>query len=426
MRYKKFTFTKVIFASFLGNTLEFYDYALYGLFIPLLIPLFFPISNYGISLLYSLSVFAAGFLMRPVGSIVLGYIGDRYGRVLAFEISIFLMFTATLGICILPTYAEIGIYAPLLLVLCRLIQGFSCGAEYVTSFVYTLEHARPHQKGFMGSIIASSQIVGFFLGTGAYYIILRTSSPSFNWRFAFFAGGFIGILVFFSRLFLQETPEYLRVQSKKETSTNSFVEACQKSLRTIIMLNGLTVGLTGIIYTVFVYLQIFFKEYVGWDLELVTKYSLFGQFVCGSVTVLSGYFSDKLEKRYIMLGGLMFGCLSVIPTYNLLLILGVSFLPLFYTCIGASLGACIGPWCTLVNDLFPVKYKLSGISLGFSISQALSGGLTPLILSSMLLHTHNLFVPAYYLLFCFFLGALCLFFLTVRSSTLKVYRNWHN
>lgn len=411
---------KILLTGILGNVLEFYDYSLYGFFIPLFSSLFFTNKNMISSLFFSLSAFAAGYLSRPLGSMVFGYIGDRYGRQKSYTISIVLMAAATFSISILPTYSQLGTLASLLLIISRLLQGFSAGGEYLSSFVFTLEHIQENKKGFAGAILASSQLLGFTLGALTYILITQTNNPNWNWRYPFFLGALLGLIGFFIRRNLAETPEFQTIKTRNSIGPNLFIEAFKKSKRNIFALTGLTICLTGINSAVYIYSNIFFEKF-NWPQKNIILYKFFSQGVCILVTLGAGYLSDKINKRLIMMISLMSGIMLTLPIYKVLLTYNVDGLLLFYIFIGLVIGGCAGPWCALVNECFPIAYKLTGIGLGFSIAQAITAGLTPLILETITLYIQNHSVLVYYLLTCFFIGFLSLVFMRpLEVSNLKI------
>jgi len=199
---------KVIIASVLGNALELYDFSLYGIFVPLFATLFFPTGNPTVALLASLATFAVGFLTRPLGGILFGYLGDRFGRKNALLISIMLMALPTLIISFLPTYAQIGILAPILLLLCRLLQGLCAGGEYTGASIFIIEHLGKSRRGLAGSLISASGAIGSLIAMLLGAALLQPGLPEWSWRIPFLMGAFLALIGFYIRRSLQESPEF--------------------------------------------------------------------------------------------------------------------------------------------------------------------------------------------------------------------------
>ena len=225
---------KVLGSCTLGTALEFYDFALYGAIASNLSHLFFPADNPLISLILSYGVFAISFIARPLGSIVFGKIGDKFGRKKAFGLSILYMSLPTVLIGCLPVYDSIGVMAPLLLILLRLMQGICTGGEFNGAYIYALEHY-PNRGGFTGSIISTSVVFGMLLALIAVTIINKPGMPEWAWRIPFLFGGVIGFFGYYIRNKLGETPEFQEcmkeVSAKKETQTG-FSKSYDKILLT--------------------------------------------------------------------------------------------------------------------------------------------------------------------------------------------------
>lgn len=200
---------RVILAGILGNILEFYDFTLYGVFIPILAHLFFPKNNSYLALLASFGIFATGFFSRPLGGIFFGHLGDKWGRKNALITSILCMTCATSMIGMLPSYEQIGFYAPLLLVICRLLQGFSAGGEYNGSAIFIIEHLNDKNTGFIGSLLTVSCWGGVLFATIMGILALKIPSVEWGWRVAFLLGGPLGAIAFYIRKKIEETPEFI-------------------------------------------------------------------------------------------------------------------------------------------------------------------------------------------------------------------------
>ncbi|MBX9837698.1 MAG: MFS transporter, partial [Silvanigrellaceae bacterium] len=207
---------KAILAAMTGNALEYYDVMLYGFFATMLAPLFFPSDNQAVSYISSLGTFAAGFVMRPVGGLLFGHLGDKFGRRFALVLSIFLVTLPTLTIGLLPTYAEIGIAAPVILVICRLLQGLCVGGEYSGASIFVIEYSKKGKECFAGSILTASGNFGGVMGTFCGFIFTLAFMPTWGWRIPFIIGALMGVMGYYIRTRVNESPEFENMKDEKK------------------------------------------------------------------------------------------------------------------------------------------------------------------------------------------------------------------
>src|SRR5581483_12013028 len=221
--------TRTVIAGAVGNALEWYDFGLFGYFAPIIARQFMPAENRLASLLGAFGVLATGFLMRPLGGLVFGYVGDRLGRKRALEWSVALMAGSTALLGLLPTHASIGLAAPILLTLIRMLQGLSVGGEYIGSMSFLVEHAPPGRRAFLGSWSAFSVCLGTLLGSGAAALCSGLLSPAqladWGWRVPFLAGLLLGGAGFWLRLGVAESPSFLTMQKAGQLARNPLTEA---------------------------------------------------------------------------------------------------------------------------------------------------------------------------------------------------------
>lgn len=214
---------KAIFAAMVGNALEYYDVMLYGFFATMLAPLFFPTENQTISIISSFGTFAAGFLMRPLGGMIFGHLGDKFGRQKALVLAIFLVTIPTFTIGILPTYVEIGIAAPIILVICRLLQGLCVGGEYSGASIFVIEYSKKGQETFAGSILTASGLFGGVIGTFLGFICTLSFMPSWGWRIPFLLGSLMGLVGYYIRKNVNESPDFMRHKNEKVAKVPLFL-----------------------------------------------------------------------------------------------------------------------------------------------------------------------------------------------------------
>lgn len=213
--YIRLLFSKIFLSASFGNILEFYDFATYGFLIPIMAPLFFPAENPITSLLMASGAFAISFLARPIGGILFGYIGDFYGRKVAFSLSLIVMAMATTLIGILPTYEKIGLLSPFLLIFCRLVQGLCLGGEFSGSLIFATEHLsqQRHGSAFVTGTITSAGVGGWFLSSIVCTVTSNLSQP-YSWRIPFLLGAVVGVLGYYIRRSTIEPPVHLLAPSE--------------------------------------------------------------------------------------------------------------------------------------------------------------------------------------------------------------------
>ncbi len=388
---------KIVLASVVGNALEFFDFTLYGVFAGVIAALYFPSSDPTTSLLMSLGAFGVGFLMRPFGAMVFGYIGDHFGRKKALSFSVLMMGLPTLIIGLLPGYEVLGIGASLIVVLCRLLQGLCTGGEYNGAAIFSLEHmnARP---GLIGGLITASCVIGAFTATFLGKITQMDDMPSWAWRLPFFFGAFISVAGFYIRRNLPETPLFQEALRKKEASLKksegrdqSKSMDARKSLwsqwaRTISLYwkpSLITFSFGGfngaLSYTLFGFLSLYLSRYCGLSLSEAMGMNLYGllAFMIGSP--LMGMALDVSRGRVffqrISLGILL---LSV-PIFLCLLSKIWALMILGQICLGLCTAAIAGTGHGAMQNLFPVATRYRGISFFFSLGMGIFGGGVPIL-----------------------------------------------
>jgi MHS family proline/betaine transporter-like MFS transporter len=386
---------KVILSAIIGNGLEFYDFALFGAFSVAFSKIFF--TGDGISpLLGTLSIFAIAFFVRPIGSIFFGYLGDTYGRKKALTYSIIFMGFFTFLIGCLPTYETAGFVAPLLLVCCRLGQGFCLGGENNGSAIFLLEHLK-QRKAYAGALILTGGAVGTILATFFAGLANLPSMPEWAWRVPFLLGIFIGLLGTYIRNFLKETPEFLQAQKKKE-KTSPLLHVLKAHTRPFVCAVGIG-GVNGVLaYTVVVYIGVYLAKVINYPLSNSLFCSCLGLVLFGSLAPIAGHLADKMGERKVM----TFSCFLTICCapfiFYLLQQRDLAFI-LAAIALAATLMATFnGPTNALLQRLFPANVRYTGIAFGYATGAALMGGTQPLICTYLIETTQNSFAPAFYLM----------------------------
>lgn len=386
-------------AGLIGNVLEWFDFAVYGYFASDIGQQFFPSSSHAAQQLLTFAFFAIGFGARPIGSLVLGRIGDRVGRRALLTISIALMGGATLGIGLLPGYAKIGVAAPALLLILRIIQGFSLGGEFTGSMVYTTEQASPALRGLISSSTAAGTTIGFILGSGAAWLV-NTSLPTdqvveWGWRIPFIASISLCILGFYLRRGITESPEGQKAATLKPPLGASLLADRLPILRTF----GIVAMTNAAYYLTFQYVVDRRKNQAGegGDAFLLVNTLVLFVFVLASKP-LGGWLSDKMGRRRLMMTLTGVVMLLIYPALHLMLFGTTMQFALGQTMLAIPIGMALGLQGAMVVEIFPLRTRVTSMSLAYSITLALSGGIAPFV-SSWLIETlgHPL-APAYYIM----------------------------
>lgn len=393
---------EAVLAGVIGNTLEWYDFAVYGYFVSTISKLFFPSNDPIASLLATYLVFGVGFLMRPVGSIIFGIYGDRHGRRKALSAVIFLMALSTLAIGLLPTYDQIGIAAPILLVVARLVQGLSAGGEWGGSTAYIVEYAPEGRRGFIGSWQQVSVGGGFLLGSLSGTVLSFALSPealtSWGWRVPFLLGIVVGAIGAYLRWRLPDTPKYTDIEEHHAVSEAPLTEAIKQYPRETLTAFGITLHNTAAYYISLLYMTGYFVTVAKLPQP---KAQLIGT-ICLAIFVIlipfTGRLSDRVGRRPL----LMASCIGYALLSYPLFILGSSgsvpyaFLAQFVMIFFQSLYA--GPCPAAYAELFPTRVRYTALSIGYNIAVALFGGFAPFIATWLIRETGSPLAPAFYVI----------------------------
>lgn len=383
---------KTVVSSVLGSALEFYDFTLCGVFIPILSVVFFPKSTENMAFLGGLFAFSAAFWTRPLGAILFGYLGDKYGRKNVLSASIFLMGMPTIIIGLLPSYEIIGMSAPIILVAVRMIQGLCAGGEYNGAAIFSLEQSK-HKPGLTSGIIASSCVLGVVAATVVGYFIVPLPIKTGYWRYPFFAGGIISFVGLYIRKRTNESADFITsLMHKEETSL--------KSVRKELSIAILAGAFNGVItYTLFGFLIVYIQRYVGMELSQGILANIFGIFSFMVGCIIFGIISDHFSiKKYMYLPGIA-TLLSSPIAFILFQAKSLNHLIIGQVILGLVVGSFVGPSHAFLQILFPVRKRYKGVAIGFSIGMALTGGTTAILLSALLEKYQDLFIPVYYGIF---------------------------
>ena len=400
---------RILLAGTLGNALEFYDFTLFGAFASTLANVFFPSEDPMISLLSGWIVFAVGFLMRPFGAALFGYIGDKYGRKKSLTLSLLLMSIPTLIIGTMPGHASVGIIAPICIILCRLLQGICTGGEYNGAAIFSLEHLGKSHLGLVGGFIGGSCVLGALTAMGFAYIATKPGMPDWAWRVPFILGSAVSLLGFYIRKNLTETPEFQKANTNETWEQRLSFLKTVKAYKKLIFVTFVIGALNGILsYTIFGFLNTYLSGFFNVPINDAIFYNLFGLFTMMLASPLFGYALDRIGPHKFMTRACLTIFVSAIPIFLLFQTNNVSCIIMGQLFLGLLAASFIGAQHAFVQELFPVKARFTGIALGFASGMGLCGGFTPYILINILNDTGFLLAPAL-LLMC---GSIVCFIVT--------------
>lgn len=398
---------KVVLAGAIGNALEWYDFTIYAFFVSVIAKQFFPNKDPFISLLATFGVFAAGFLVRPLGAILFGYIGDHAGRKKALILSMIMMSFPTFLIGILPNYNTIGIMAPILLIILRIVQGLAVSGELTTATVFLIEHADKNKRGIAGSLAMAGCLSGMVLSsifaTVLSELVSDVQLAQWGWRIPFLIGGLIGVLGLIIRLRSIEPNEYKEVQinQKNNTSSASVIKHISTlNFRTLYIGIFLT-SIMGIAnYFLIAYFNTFLVEIQKLPLRSVMVVNTLAISLQVFITLLTGYLSDYTGRKNLLGMGIISLALVAYPVFWLLTQHDIYLALAGEMLFAIAAGTLTGLIPTTLAEMFDTYHRNMGISISYNISLALFGGTAPLIAITLVANTHNLFSPAWYLMSC--------------------------
>jgi MFS transporter, MHS family, proline/betaine transporter len=384
-------------AGLIGNVLEWFDFAVYGYFAGDIGRQFFPQSSPGAQQLLAFAVFAIGFFARPIGGLILGLIGDRFGRRALLTLSIGLMGGSTLLLGLLPTYQQIGLAAPLLLVAMRLLQGFSVGGEFTGSMVYTTESASPLTRGLISSSTAAGVTIGFILGSGSAWIVnsllSRDQVAAWGWRVPFVASVLLCVLGWFLRRGLHETEAGLKAVAARPALLSSLLRDWLPMLRTF----GIVATINAAYYLTFTYIVERRKTSGNGGSAFLLANTLSLILVLFSKP-LGGWLSDLVGRRKLMLILTLATMVLIYPALWLMLYGSPGHFMIGQLLLAVPLGMALGLQGAMVVEIFPLRTRVTSMSFAYSVTLALAGGTAPLVSSWLIQKFAVPLAPAYYVM----------------------------
>jgi metabolite-proton symporter len=380
---------RIIAASLIGTSLEWYDFFIYGTAAALVFnELFFPSFEPLVGTLLAFATYAVGFVARPLGGVVFGHYGDKIGRKNVLVATLILMGVATFLIGLLPTHATIGVWAPILLVALRFLQGLGLGGEWGGAVLMTLESGASKDRGRNASWPQVGVPIGLLLANGVLSLMNGTTSDdaflSWGWRVPFLLSGVLVVVGLWIRLTIAESPLFQEVEAKQTKANAPIVDVLRQYPKQVLLAIGARVGVDVAFYT----FVLFITTYVATYLELPRSYALNAVLIAAAVQVLlipwSGAVSDRLGRRPVYLFGAIgaavwvFVFFALLDTGNLALIVLAAVVALFFH------AAMYGPQAAFIAEMFPTRIRYSGASMGYQLAGIVGGALAPIISVALL------------------------------------------
>jgi len=390
---------KAVTGGVVGHFVEWYDFAVYGFMATVIGTLFFPSDDSLTSLLAAFGVYGVGYASRPLGAIVFGHYGDRFGRKRALAVSILMMGIATFCLGLLPTHDSVGTLAPVLLVIIRLIQGFSVGGEFAGGASFIVEYAQPHRRGWLGGWqqfatgggFLAGALVGFFVTTA----VSEETLYSWAWRVPFLVSIVVAGLGLYVRFSLADTPEFRRLEQKDEVETAPLVRAVKQEWPGMLQIMGISVLWT-IGYTVFLaFIPSYLVSTGNFELSEALLASASGILLFVILCPLTGALSDSFGRKPLMLAASASFIALGIPAFHVLSDATLASAIATNLLIAVALAFLSGPAPAAMAEMFSTKVRYSGMSVAYGIGVAAFGGTAGLVATALIQRYGNI-APGYY------------------------------
>jgi MHS family shikimate/dehydroshikimate transporter-like MFS transporter len=389
------------FSSLLGSCIEWYDFYIYGTATALVFnAIFFPSFDPLVGTLLAFGTFSAGAIMRPLGGIICGHFGDKIGRKSMLVWTLILMGAATVLIGLIPSYAQIGVLAPIILIVLRCVQGLAFGGEWAGAVLIAVEHAPVKRSGFFGSFPQWGSPIALFLSTGTFALLAQMPKDDFlswGWRIPFVASALLIIIGLFFRLKLLESPSFVEVLARGETVAAPIKEVFKKDLRHVVIGGGIVLCTTVAFYVQAIFVVSYATQTVGAPRQVVLNAVLIGSFFELLMLPLFAILADRIGMKSVAFFGALWTAAFSFPFFWFIdagtpfsIALGISLAMVGISALFAVLPAYI-------SSLFETHVRYTGISLSYGIAAGLIGGLTPLLASSLFIWAKSPWPIALYL-----------------------------
>jgi len=411
---------KVLISGMIGNGLEWYDFAVYAYMSLIISHLFFPAGDADAHLLATFGIFAVGFVARPFGGVLFGWLGDKFGRRMALVTSIFMMAIPTGCIGLLPTYAQIGITAPLLLTFLRLLQGLALGGAFSGCITFLVEHAPANRRGLIGSTTISSLVIGFLLGAVMASLVKAPLTieqyESWGWRIPFLLGVPIGFIGFYVRHHCDESPVYETAKQGGHLSKAPVRDTLLHEWRHVLQAIGIYITVTMPFYLLTAYLLTFSEKNLGLSPQDALLINTAVMLVLFVVAPLSAWLSDHIGRKKLLVTGALAFFFGIYPIFMLLMRGDFMSILLAQSAFAVLVGLYTGPVPTLLVEMFPTRVRYTGMAVSYNIAAAVFGGTAPMACQWLITRTGDPYAIAWYVMAAAALSLVAIYFYRDRHK----------
>ncbi|MDZ3832853.1 MAG: MFS transporter [Sphingopyxis sp.] len=408
------TLRRAITASALGNATEWFDYGIYAYGVTYISAALFP-GDLEEATLFALATFAISFLIRPLGGLFWGPLGDRIGRKSVLALTILLMAGATLGVGLIPSYESIGFWAPALLILLRMIQGFSTGGEYGGAATFMAEYAPDDRRGFFGSFLEFGTLAGFSLGAllmlGFSLLLGDAAMHEWGWRIPFLVAAPLGLIGMYLRAKMEDTPIFIEESTAAEGRAPPGIGAIvREHWRPLLVVGGLVVALNVVNYTLLSYMPTYLQRRIGLSNDEALVVPIVGMLFMMLFLPFAGALSDRVGRKPLWRWSLLGLIVAAVPLYMLIgtgfagAIVGFMLLGLLYVPQLATISATF-------PAMFPTGVRFAGFAIAYNVATSIFGGTAPAIGSALISATGDYLMPAYYMILACLVGLAALRFM---------------
>ncbi|MGC0363336.1 MHS family proline/betaine transporter-like MFS transporter [Rhodococcus sp. 27YEA15] len=408
--------TRAVKATMLGNAMEWFDFGVYAYLATTIGKVFFPDASGSAQLLSTFAIFAAAFVVRPIGGLFFGPLGDRIGRKKVLATTIIMMAGSTFAIGLVPSYESIGILAPVLLVLLRLMQGFSTGGEYGGASTFVAEYAPDKRRGFFASFLEFGTLAGYVAAAGLVTIIQTVLSEEdllqWGWRIPFIVAGPLGLIGLYLRLRLEETPAFQKMEQVEnrslaaESTGNKLRETLVENWRPLVLCIVLVATYNVAHYGLLSYMPTYLSTTLGYDESHGLVLMIVVMLVMMVGISFVGKLSDRIGRKPLLLSGFIGFFVLSLPAY---LLIGMgSYVTIFLglAILGGLLLLFVGVFPSVLPALFPTGIRYGGLAIGYNLAVSIFGGTTPLVLTALESSTGSHLVAPVYMMIAAVIGGL--------------------
>ncbi|MGL9717272.1 MAG: MFS transporter [Wolbachia sp.] len=413
---------KAILSGIICNMIIWYEVTLFGVLTHIISNVFFPSESNYLSTIKFLGSFAIGFGFRPLGAFVFGYMGDKYGRRKILLTSVILASISSTAIAVIPSFKEIGIFSPILLLLCRITQGIATGGETSINSAFLIEHSSDKKNlGFLGSMKAFSGSLGSITCFIMIAIVKKFTGENYEiwgWRLLFYFCSVMGIIGFVTRYIMEESLAYKTHDKNKSLSHSPFLELIRNYKRAFVIAIGLGIAQNAIVYSAIMFYNISVKELILSDIDIKNVVRIMVEITFGTSAVLLATLSDKVGRKNVMIPILIVLACVGLPALPLLSYDNHYIVALTFLLISIPIGASFGIYNSLACELFPTKVRCTGFSLAHNISAGIFGGISPSVCMWLIEKTETKFAAGVYLTTCALISLISV--LQIKAKDKKV------